>query len=93
MSLSIDEIKNLARLARIEMSDEELAGLAHDFDGILGYIDQIRELSGEEIGRVLEPIYGIREDVVMHASGAQTEDLLTNAPAREKDFVKVKKIL
>ena len=93
MSLSIDEIKNLARLARIDVADDELAGLAHDFDAILGYIDQIRELSAESVERTPEPIYGIREDVVTYESGAQTDALLANAPAREGNFVKVKKVL
>lgn len=93
MSLTIDEIKNLAKLARIDVADDELAGLAHEFDAILGYIDQIRELSVDTATRVPESMYGIREDVVVCESGAQTDSLLANAPAREGDFVKVKKVL
>ncbi len=93
MSLSIDEIKNLARLARIDVADDELAGLAHDFDAILGYIDQIREVSPDVPNRVSEAAYGIREDVVTYEPGAQTDALLANAPAREGNYVKVKKVL
>ena len=93
MSLTIDEIKNLARLARIDVADDELAGLAHEFDAILGYIDQIREVSVDAIERAPELMYGVREDVVTNDSGAQTDAILANAPAREGNFVKVKKVL
>ncbi len=93
MSLTIDEIKNLARLARIDVADDELAGLAHEFDAILGYIDQIREVSVDAVERAPELMYGVREDMVTNDSGAQTDVILVNAPAREGNFVKVKKVL
>ena len=44
--ISKDDIKKLADLARIEIEDSELEGLAKEVDSILGYVGQIKSVVG-----------------------------------------------
>ncbi len=91
--ITTKEVKHLADLARIEMSPEEAEKMTHEIDSILGYVGQINETTGD-MTRVVPPLRNVmREDVSTNSSGEYTEKLLDNAPLREGDYLKVKKIL
>jgi aspartyl/glutamyl-tRNA(Asn/Gln) amidotransferase C subunit len=89
------DIANLATLARMELSEAEKASLAADMKNILAFIDQIKEAEVDtSAGNRVGVVYNVfREDMNPHESGIYTEALLSAAPDREGDFVKVKKIL
>lgn len=96
--MQIEDVKKLAELARIDMSEEEMKGVAKDFDSILAYVDQIKEVSDKEEEKsknkedfVLRNV--LREDEVTNIGGENTFDLLANAPNKEDGFVKVKQIM
>ncbi len=87
---------DLAKLARIEMGNEEAESLSGEFDAILGYVGEIKNLKLTANSYKLEasPIKNImREDTNPHESGIYTEKFLAQAPAREGSYIKVKKIL
>lgn len=89
------DIENLAKLARMDLSEAEKASLASDMKNILAFIDQIKEadIDMDAEGR-LGPVYNVlRDDTNPHETGIHTEALVSAAPDREDDFVKVKKIL
>ncbi len=88
-----EDIKNLADLARIEISDTEAEGLTTQIDSILGYVGQIKDSTGDVQGTTPKLRNVMRDDVVTNAGGQYTEKLLNNAPSREGEYVKVKKIL
>ncbi len=88
-----EDIKNLADLARIEVSDDEALGLTTQIDSILGYVGQIQDSTGD-VERAVPKLRNVmRPDVVTNGDGEYTEKLLSNAPSREGKFLKVKKIL
>ncbi|MFA6445754.1 MAG: Asp-tRNA(Asn)/Glu-tRNA(Gln) amidotransferase subunit GatC [Candidatus Paceibacterota bacterium] len=90
-----EDITKLAGLARIELSDSEKEKLAKDVGNILGYVDQIKTVaatvSNDKVAGDLRNV--MREDVVTTETGVNTETLLAEAPARDKNYLKVKKIL
>ena len=88
-----EDIQNLAGLARMKIADSEAESLTSEIDSILGYVGQIKNITGEVKNVVPELHNVLREDVVLNTSGEYTEDLLNNAPAREGNYLKVKKIL
>ncbi len=91
-----EELKKLANLARIEIDDKDSESLQGDMKAILKYISQIQEVSGEneEDAPAVGLLHNVmREDENPHEAGIYTEVLLEAAPAREGDYVKVKKIL
>jgi len=93
MGISRDDIKHCAKLARIELTEAEEEKFTNQLSSILGYFEKLNELDLEGV----EPIYQVtgqknifREDEVTNASRA--EDMLRNAPEKEKGFIKVKSV-
>lgn len=98
--MKLEDIKKLAGLARIDMSEEEMVGIAKDFDPILAYVGQVQEAIklNKNIKESQKPennfLHNVmREDVVTNNRGEYTEDILANAPDTENGFLKVKQIL
>lgn len=89
------DIEHLAKLSRIAVTETEADALAYDITSILGYISEIEAVtgSGDDVKEV-GPLYNVmREDSDPHAPGMYTEDLLMNAPKRDRQYIKVKKII
>ena len=91
--ITTQEIKHLADLARIEMTDTEAEKMTNDVDSILEYVGQIKEVSGDSAQTVPKLRNVMREDITTNKPGEYTEALLQNAPSREENYLKVKKIL
>ena len=86
-----EEIKNLSNLARIKVSEKEEKSLESEINSILEYVGQIQQISGKS-EEELPILYNVfREDIANHKTGEYTEDLLSLAPQREKNYIKVKK--
>jgi len=91
-----EEVLNLAKLARVELKDDEAESLSCEFDSILNYVGEVRSakvspLVSDSQGETLKNI--MREDREPHESGLYTQKILEQAPAREGPYLKVKKIL
>ena len=91
---------SLAKLARIEIGDEEAESLTREFEAILGYVGEVKSITSpqplsllKERGKGRGVFNVMREDIEPHESGLYTERILEQAPAREGDYIKVKKIL
>ena len=93
MAITKNDIEHLAKLARIGLDEDEKDSMTKELDSILGYVGQINEVSGEIKGERPKLKNVMREDIVTHAREEYTEKLLGNAPQREGNYVKVKKIL
>lgn len=94
MAIEVKDIEHLAGLARISVSVDEQKKLRDDLEGILAYVSHIKEATAE-LG---EPMAGelrnvLRDDVLPHAPGLFTEDILSGVPARRDNRILVKKIL
>jgi aspartyl-tRNA(Asn)/glutamyl-tRNA(Gln) amidotransferase subunit C len=92
-----DEVLKLANLVRIKLTDAEAEKLSGEFDSILGYVGEIKEISsqkGDSTSPEAFPVRNImRSDSEGHEGGIYSEKLLDEAPENEKSYVKVKKIL
>lgn len=87
------DIKALARLARLDVVDEEVAQFENEIPEILSFVDAIQEAGGEP-GKQEDRHHNImREDKDPHKSGIHTDDLLDAAPAVEKSRVKVHRVI
>ncbi|MDO8569482.1 MAG: Asp-tRNA(Asn)/Glu-tRNA(Gln) amidotransferase subunit GatC [bacterium] len=91
-----DKVLNLAKLARIEIGDGEAESLSGEFEAILKYVGEVKEVVTEEHTNKLENVGVLnvmREDAQPHEAGVYSQKILEQAPAREGDYIKVKKIL
>jgi aspartyl-tRNA(Asn)/glutamyl-tRNA(Gln) amidotransferase subunit C len=93
MSISNDEIKKLGDLARIEVSETEIAQFKQNLESILAYVDQIQNADVGDVEEVHMVKNVVREDDNMIPTGTYTEDILNEAPDAKDGFIKVKKIL
>ena len=94
MSVSIDQVRHIAGLARIAMSDEELARLEPELNNILSWIEQLSEVDTdgiEPLATVIDQKMRLREDAV--TEGDQRDDVLANAPKAEHGFFAVPKVI
>jgi len=94
MSLDDAAVRRIAKLARIRVDDAEVAVLAAELNGILGYVAQLDEVDV----RGVEPLSGgaqmamrLRDDVV--TDGEIAEKILANAPERSGEFFAVPKVV
>ena len=55
--MELQEMKNLAHLARIAMTDAELTSMAHEFEGILGYVAQINKVEIKPLPEYTRVVY------------------------------------
>lgn len=94
MKFTKEEVKRVATLARLELSPEEEDLLTHQLDKIFQYmekLDQLDTTTVEPLTQVGEITNAFREDRVVNRPA--TDPLLSNAPAREQNFIKVPKII
>ena len=93
MSITKEEILELAKLSRLEIADNEAESMRLEIDSILAYVSQIQEISEVGTDEMAKVKNIMRDDVVTHKPLEYTEDILNSAPAREGNYLKVKKIL
>ena len=94
--ISKDEVKHLAELSSISLSEEEISNLQTDLGNIVEYIEQLSELNTDDV----EPTYSVsknqnvwREDEI-NAYGVKRDELLKLAGKNVEDNqVKVPKVL
>ena len=94
MSVSNDQVRHIAKLARIAMSDEELARLEPELNNILGWVDQLAEVNTdgvEPLTAVIEQKLRLRDDVVN--DGNIRDEVLANAPEAQHGFFAVPKVI
>ena len=87
-------IDNLAKLARLQFSDEEKEGLKKDLAQMIGFIDKLNELDTEGVEPLLHmsPRSNVfREDEVQ--GSITREEALLNAPQKNEQFFLVPKVI
>ena len=94
-TMETKDVKHLASLARIRITDDEAERLKKDIDSVLKYVSVVSDIAaGDDLTKKVGARYNLfRKDEVTNEPGAFTETLLAEAPAREGNYLKVKKIL
>ncbi len=93
--LSKDDVLKLARLARLQLSDEDVEKFQTEISSILGYVEQLQKLNLgglEPTSQVTGLTNVMRADTEINY-GVSTKELLKNAPATKDGHIKVKRIL
>lgn len=90
-----DEVLKLARLSKLELSEDEIDRFTKEFEEILAYFEQLKDVDTSG----LEPTYQVtglrnvtRKDEVIDY-GVSTEALLKNAPESLGNQLKVRRVL
>ena len=89
-----DQIKHLASLAQLDLSDTEVEKFSTQLTSILQYIDRIKEVKlSDEVQRDFKKLNTFRDDVDPHEAGEHRDAILEAMPQTENDMLVVKKVL
>jgi aspartyl-tRNA(Asn)/glutamyl-tRNA(Gln) amidotransferase subunit C len=94
MPVSNDQVRHIAKLARIAMSHEEIERLAPELNNILGWVEQLGEVNTdgvEPLTAVIDQKLRLRDDVV--TDGNIRDEVLANAPEAQHGFFAVPKVI
>ncbi len=94
MSVTLKDVEHIAKLSRLEFSENEKEKLVHNMNDILKHIEKLNELDTtnvEPLSHVIELQNVMREDETKQS--LPVEEALKNAPSKEESFFKVPKVI
>jgi aspartyl-tRNA(Asn)/glutamyl-tRNA(Gln) amidotransferase subunit C len=94
MSVNTEQVRHIAKLARIAMSDAEVAELVPELNAIIGWVEHLSEVDTEGVEpltAVIDQKLRLREDKV--TDGNVRDAVLANAPEAEHGFFAVPKVI
>ena len=94
MSVNTQQVRHIAKLARIAMSDDELERLVPELNNILGWVEQLAEVDTdgvEPLTAVIDLKLRLRDDAV--TDGDCRDEVLANAPDAQHGFFAVPKVI
>ncbi len=94
MSVSPEQVRHIAKLARIAMTDQELERLLPELNNILGWVEQLAEVNTDGVDpltAVIDQKLRLRDDVV--TEGDIRDEILANAPEAQHGFFAVPKVI
>lgn len=87
------DVAALAKLAKLEVSAEELAKLEKEIPAILGFVETIQAVAADVAHESPAHRNVMREDTNPHETGLHTRTLLDAAPAQKDDQIAVKQVI
>ena len=95
MKIDKSTVDRLARLSKLEFSENEKVEMVEDFKKIVGFVDKLKEVDTEGVKPLIYVNEGVtnvlRKDEV---KGMLTrEEALQNAPVKDSSYIKVPKVL
>ena len=94
MSVDTEQVRHIAKLARIAMSDGEVEALVPELNAIIGWVEQLAAVDTEGVEpltAVIDQKLRLREDKV--TDGDVRDAVLANAPEAEHGFFAVPKVI
>ena len=94
MSVDVDTVRRIAKLARIRVEDAQAESLVGELNNILAMVEQLGELDTEGVPpmtSVVEQKLQLRADAV--TDGGRPDDIVANAPESAHGFFVVPKVV
>ncbi len=94
MRLTVEEVRHIALLARVAMTDEEVEKMRDELSNILDHFQVLQQVDTEGVeptGHSVDLESVMRDDEA--TASTPKEDVLANVPRREGDFVRVRAVL
>lgn len=94
MAFDQTEVKKIAHLARLAITEEDLEAYTHDIGNILDMVNQLQEVDTRQIKPMAHPLDAVqrlRKDTVTEKN--QRDILQSNAPAIENGLYLVPKVI
>ena len=92
--ITSEDVLKVAKLARLDLAEDEVELYTNQLEKILGYFEQLEEVDTSNVlptTRAVEVVNVVRDDTVFSTN--VREELLDQGPQREGNFFRVPKIL
>jgi aspartyl-tRNA(Asn)/glutamyl-tRNA(Gln) amidotransferase subunit C len=97
VKLTEQDVRHVAELANLALSDAEIARMARDLDGILTHIDKLNQLDTTGVEPMAQVLYDAGETATLREDREQpplgTAAALANAPLAGAGYFKVPKVI
>lgn len=94
MSVTENDVRYMAGLARLQLSDDEIKSFANDMNKILDYMELLEEVDTENVeplAHVIDLDSRLRNDEAKEP--LSHKDALKNAPDADSDYFRVPKVI
>jgi aspartyl-tRNA(Asn)/glutamyl-tRNA(Gln) amidotransferase subunit C len=93
LSLTLDDVRHIASLARLALSDEEADRLREQLSGILDHFELLKELDTSDVQPTAHslPLTNVMRDDATWQS-LSVEEVLANAPRSEGEYMRVRAV-
>ena len=94
MALTADEVRYIAKLARVALTDAEVERLGGELSTILGHFEVLNEIDTTDVPPTTQSfdLHNVERPDETRAS-VSLEDVLLNAPRREDGYIRVRGVL
>jgi aspartyl-tRNA(Asn)/glutamyl-tRNA(Gln) amidotransferase subunit C len=93
MSVSRDDVKKIAHLARIGVSDSEIDGILRDFSGIFDFVEQLNNVDCSDANDGVQPASSNIPERADVAKPCDVSAIMSNAPEKEYNMFVVPKVV
>ncbi len=97
MKLTEQEVRHVAELANLALSDDEIARMAKDLDSILTHIEKLNELDTASVEPMAQVLYNAEETATLREDRERptlgNAEALHNAPLAGNGYFKVPKVI
>ena len=97
MRISEEEVRRVAELGNLALTEEEIARMARDLSGILTHVDKLSELDTSDVEPMSQVLYDAGETATLREDRERptlsNQEALANAPAAGAGYFKVPKVI
>ena len=94
MSIDKNQVKKVAKLARISLDDKKLESLSKDLVSILNFVEELNKLDTKKtdpLTSVIDKTLETRKDEII--DGKIKDQILKNSPDKNEEFFIVPKVV
>ncbi len=94
MSVDLDTVKRVAKLARIAVTPEQADKMVGELNNIIGFVEQLNEANVDGVEPMTSVVHmTMRKRVDEVTDGNKADDIVANAPLTEDHFFMVPKVV
>lgn len=97
MKITEQEVRYVADLANLKLTEEETRRMAADLDGILTHIDKLNELDTADVEPMAQVLYEAAETATLRKDvdrrTMDSKEALANAPQPGAGYFKIPKVI
>lgn len=94
MSVDLETVKRVARLARIAVTEEDAQKMQGELNAILGFVEQLNEVNVDGVEPMTSVVHmEMKKRVDKVTDGGKADDIVANAPLSEDGFFMVPKVV